>query len=224
VTSARSLKRAGRVLAVLAIAWSGCTQRVPVTFREASAPRAARYKLVAVVPLVPVGSAHSNRESEEASDIFHRILRDRAPFPVWDRLLDVPDLSEVRAPIQREGQTIDALLFGRMRFYRTDRSTWESSAERAPETQGQPLFVRRTAYRLDVRIVLRDLRTGQLDIDQAFSQEILSEEDNSAQSSDAFVLLTTGAARRLLDVLSPAPIEEHRELLLWKEPRDSELN
>ena len=220
------MRRWRRVLtfgALLTIAMPGCSTRIPVTFQDtARSPQASRYHLVGVVPLVPVGSARSNRESEEASDILHRVLRDRAPFQVWDRLLDVPELSEVRAPIQRQGQTIDALLFGRMRFYRTDRSTWDSAAERSAETQGQPMFVRRTAYRLDMRIVLRDLRTGRLDLDQAFSQEVLTEEEGSAQTRDAFTFLMNGAARRLLEVLSPAPVEERREMLLWKESRSGE--
>jgi hypothetical protein len=173
-----------------------------------------RYNAVAVVPLKPLGGQRQSREADLASEMLLRLLRARSPFAIFHRLVDLMP-AEVQGPLQIEGQTVDGLLTGRLRFSRRDRSSWERTAERSSSSQGQPVFSRRTALRLDLRVELRNLSTGRLDLTRSYAQEVLLDNDATPREREAFRALLGVVLGRLMDELAPPPALEKRALLPW---------
>jgi hypothetical protein len=193
-----------------------CSGRWAASFPvRAEGPARFHYSTVVLAPVLPLGGQRQTREADTASELLHRALQERAPFRVWDRLLDVPP-AEVHGPLDLEGQRIDGLLTGRLRFSRRDRSTWDRPTERATESQGQPVFARKTAFRLDLRIELRNLASGAIDLDKTFSDEVVVDSEAGPQEREAFAALLGSAISRMLDELSPPPVIERRVLLPWK--------
>jgi hypothetical protein len=180
-----------------------------------AAPQRFHYSALAVAPLAAVAGERQDRDATLASELLHHALRERAPFPVAERLLDgaVPD--ELTAPLDLDGRRVDGLLSGRMRFSRRDRSTWDSSAQRSADSQGNPVFQRRTAYRLELWLELRNLATGAIDLQRSYADEVVYDSDGLAEERDAFLRLLGSTAGQFVAEIAPAAALERRTLLPW---------
>jgi hypothetical protein len=211
-------------LALLAAAapCAGCASRWTASFAVpgAGAPE-LEYAAVGVVPMTFVAGAGADRgQAELASELLLRAVRRAAPFRVWDRLL--PESAALAtAPFEADGQPIDGLIVGRMRFWRRDRSGWERPRPGGTSTQGNPVFVRRTAFRLDLLVELRSLATGRVELQRGFSDELVSESDGPAFEREAFERLLARHLLQLVELLAPAPLIERRVLLPWHAAADA---
>ncbi len=174
------------------------------------------YSLVALQELTPLLGTGQAREAELASRLLLFELEKLAPFPVYRRLLRANEIPKSLGPgLSFEGRTIDGLITGRFGYYRQDASTWDRQVKNAGQSQGWPVFVRRTKLLLRLKIEFRDLRNNRVQLRRSFVAHSIVEGKQLEREAVLRNSMLQGVMKKLVLALQEEPNVQRRLLCPW---------